>query len=294
VKHPSRLPSLNALRAFEAVGRHLSVAAAAAEIGVTQSAVAQQIRGLEGRLGFDLFERRHRGLAFTGTGRAYHLQVERAFRILHDATAALRPGASGVTISVTPSFAAKWLIPHLPDFTATHPDVDLRILATDGVMSFHADGIDLAVRQGNPPFGASLAAELLFAQEIVAVCTPALLPAPTAANALDGMFLLHDTHDLWPVFLKQVVGRNAEPNGKGLRFNQTSLSIDAALAGQGVALASRFLVANDLKLGRLVRPVEGTMRGDRDFYLLGPRPAQRRAPVDAVWQWLLRQRNLDR
>lgn len=261
---------------------------------MTQSAVAQQIRGLEEGLGFGLFERRHRGLAFTGTGRAYHAQVERAFGILHDATAALRPGASGVTISVTPSFAAKWLIPHLPDFTAAHPDIDLRILATDSVMSFHADGIDLAVRQGNPPFGASLAAELLFAQEIVAVCAPSLLPDPAAADVLDGMVLLHDTHDLWPVFLKEVVGRNARQNGKELRFNQTSLSIDAALAGQGVALASRFLVTGDLQLGRLVQPVAGSIRGDRDFYLLGPRPAQRPAPVEAVWHWLLRQRNLDR
>ena len=160
---------MNALRAFEAAGRHLNFRAAAGELGVTQGAVAQQVRGLEGHVGMALFARLPKGLAFTAAGRGYHARVAEAFAILREASAVLRPQAARVLISVTPTFAAKWLIPHLPDFTAKHPDIDLRILATEKLSSFHADGIDLAVRLGAPPFGAALRAHLLFRQNIVAV-----------------------------------------------------------------------------------------------------------------------------
>lgn len=147
------LPPLNGLRAFAAAGRHLSFRAAAEDLGVTQGAVAQQVRGLEEHLGLRLFLREPRGLAFTEEGRAYHAAVARAFSQLSKATAALRAAPSRVTISVTPTFASKWLIPRLSEFTEAHPGIDLRITATERVSSFHADGIDLAVRQGRPPFG---------------------------------------------------------------------------------------------------------------------------------------------
>lgn len=142
------LPPLNGLRAFAAAGRHLTFRAAADELGVTQGAVAQQVRGLEDHLGLRLFLREPRGLAFTEEGRAYHTAISHAFSQLADATTALRSSPSRVTISVTPTFASKWLIPRLAEFTAAHPDIDLRITATERVLSFRADGIDLAVRQG--------------------------------------------------------------------------------------------------------------------------------------------------
>ena len=163
------LPPLNGLRAFEAAGRYLNFRAAADELGVTQGAVAQQVRGLEDHVGMPLFERLPKGLAFTAAGRGYHVRIAEAFTTLREASAVLQPQTAKVLISVTPTFAAKWLIPHLPDFTARYPDIDLRILATEKVSSFHADGIDLAVRLGEPPFGAVLEAHLLFRQEIVAV-----------------------------------------------------------------------------------------------------------------------------
>lgn len=152
------LPPLNGLRAFEAAGRTLNFRAAAEKLGVTQGAVAQQVRGLEDRLGIRLFERHSKGLAFTAEGRGYHGQVALAFSILRDATAALQAEPSRVVISVTPSFASKWLIPNLPDFTERHPAIDLRVLATEAMSRFRTDGVDLAVRQGVPPFGASLEA----------------------------------------------------------------------------------------------------------------------------------------
>ncbi|MEQ8866038.1 MAG: LysR substrate-binding domain-containing protein [Thalassobaculum sp.] len=282
------LPPLNGLRAFAAAGRHLSFRAAAVGLGVTQGAVAQQVRGLEEHLGLRLFLREPRGLAFTEEGRAYHVAVSRAFSQLSEATAALRSAPSRVTISVTPTFASKWLIPRLAEFTQAHPDIDLRITATERVSSFHADGIDLAVRQGRPPFGASLRADLLFPQEIVAVCAPGLVAAqdrPLDAAALSRMTFLHDTHDLWPKFIEVAFGGEVELS-RGLRFNQTTLALDAALAGQGIALASRFLVQRDLKAGHLVQPLDSALEGGLDFYLLTPRQGASDVSLH-VRDWLL-------
>ncbi|KUF11707.1 LysR substrate-binding domain-containing protein [Pseudoponticoccus marisrubri] len=283
-----RLPPLNGLRAFAAAGRHLSFRAAADELGVTQGAVAQQVRGLEDHLGLRLFLREPRGLAFTEEGRAYHAAVARAFSGLAEATTALRAAPSRVTISVTPTFASKWLIPRLAEFTGAHPDIDLRITATERISSFHADGIDLAVRQGRPPFGASLRADRLFPQAVIAVCAPHLVAdraLPLDAAALADMTLLHDTHDLWPAFIDAAFGRDpGQP--RALRFNQTTLSLDAALAGQGIALASGFLVRRDLDAGRLVQPIDCVLAGGQDFHLLSPRQGVSQAAL-RVRDWLL-------
>jgi len=283
VSDDANLPPLNGLRAFSAAGRHLNFRAAAEELGVTQGAVAQQVRGLEDHLGLRLFLREPRGLAFTEEGRVYHAAVARGFAMFADATAALRSAPARVTISVTPTFASKWLIPRLAEFTQAHPGVDLRITATERVASFHADGIDLAVRQGVPPFGASLRADLLFAQEVIAVCAPHLISGNRPID-LRALTLLHDTHDLWPRFSDKS-DSHAATLTRGLRFNQTTLSIDAALAGQGVALASRFLVQRDLDAGRLVRPVEHVFEGEADFYLLSPRQGASAACL-RVRDWL--------
>lgn len=286
------LPPLNGLRAFAAAGRYLMFRAAAEDLGVTQGAVAQQVRGLEEHLGLRLFLREPRGLAFTDEGRAYHAAVSHAFSQLSEATKALRAAPSRVTLSVTPTFASKWLIPRLAEFTEAHPDIDLRITATARVSSFHSDGIDLAVRQGRPPFGASLRADLLFPQEVIAVCSPNLVSdqaLPLDAAALSRMTLLHDTHDLWPKFIEVAFGADVE-QPRGLRFNQTTLSLDAALAGQGIALASRFLVQRELDAGHLVQPIASALEGGLDFYLL----AQRQGASDAslhVRHWLLAMRS---
>ena len=282
------LPPLNALRAFEAAGRHLNFRAAADELGVTQGAVAQQVRGLEDHVGMPLFERLPKGLAFTAAGRGYHARVAEAFATLREASAILQPQPAKVLISVAPTFAAKWLIPHLPDFTASHPDIDLRILATERLSSFHADGIDLAVRLGEPPFGAALDAHRLFRQEIVAVASAGIMaeqPSPLDMTALEALPKLHDTHDLWPSFLRLCGAKQSR--GRDIRMSQTALAIDAAMAGQGVALVSRFLVAADLEAGRLVQAVPQVLRGPGDYFLLARRGAKRTEAAEEAFRWLV-------
>lgn len=280
------LPPLNGLRAFDAAGRRLSFRGAADELGVTQGAVAQQVRQLENHLGIMLFERVPKGLAFTPSGRSYHTRIAEVFAGLRTATAELKPDTNSVLVSVTPTFAAKWLIPNLPDFTNAHPNIDIRILATEKVSSFRGDGIDLAVRQGSPPFSASLQATLLFKQEIIPVAAPKFvgnaLELPTA-DALSKYPKIHDTHDLWPNYLNSLGVH--EQSSRGLRLSQTALAVDAAIAGQGVALVSSFLVSHDLEAGRLVRVGKAWKGGENDFYLLTERSGRKNTPVWDVVNW---------
>lgn len=295
-----RLPSLNALRAFEAASRHLNFRVAAEELGVTQGAVAQQIRGLEAELGMKLFERHPRTLSLTENGRRYAGSVRRAFELLTEATQALRPEPLRLTISVTPTFAAKWLIPRLPAFLATHPDIDLRILATDRLSHFQADAVDLAVRYGRPPFGGGLSTELLFDEVQVAVASPQLIAAtghPATTGTLRGHALLHDAHNAWPQFLERAMPHASLPStaqallstAKNIRFNQTALAIDAAVAGQGLALAHTDFIAPDVAAGRLVRLFDTELRTGAGFYIVSPRRQRHAGQVANVRDWLLQQ-----
>ncbi|MEL4375517.1 LysR substrate-binding domain-containing protein [Brucella cytisi] len=284
-----RLPSLNGLRVFEVVTRHLNFRLAAEELGVTQAAVAQQIRGLEAELGLKLFERQPRTLVMTEPARAYIANVRRAFDLLSEATEMLRPEPRHLTISVTPTFASKWLIPRLAEFTHAHPDIELRIVASDKVANFQTDAVDLAVRYGAPPFGPGLNAELLFEHVIVAVASPVLverLGDPGLPENLKRYPLLHDAHNFWPQYLEKAFPGGVSTSPKNVRFNQTSLAIDAAIAGQGLALASRFFVEKDVAAGSLVQPMATELRVGADFYAVSLRKPRHPESVDAVKAWL--------
>lgn len=293
---PSRLPPLNGLKAFEAAGRHLNFRLAAEEIGVTQGAVAQQVRGLEEALSAKLFERLPRGLALTEEGRKYLAPVQRAFRLIEDATQEIRPQQEVLTLSVTPSFASKWLVSRLGAFMESHPDLDVRVVAGQGLANFQSDGVDIAVRQGRPPFGPGLTAELLFPFDVYPVCSPTLQAGKHPIMKPEDLaqhVLLHDAHGLWPVFLEQVGGGKPMAISRALKFSQTSLALDAALAGQGVALASDPMVEDDLVAGRLCRPLEMTMKSEVGFYIVAPRSPRNAEHVNRMRDWLIAQSRAD-
>jgi len=286
------LPSLNALRMFEVVARHLNFRLAAEELGLTQAAVAQQIRGLEASLEIRLFERLPRGLGLTDAGRAYSASIRSALAMIDEATRLLRPESSHLTVSVTPTFASKWLIPRLGSFAERNPDIDLRLLATDRLSHFHTDGVDIAVRYGQPPFGGGLNAELLMEQRIVAVASPRLLAekgAPETFDTLQGFVALHDAHHYWPLFVAALFPGHLPPSARNLRFNQTSLAIEAAIGGQGIALASHAFVKDDIAAGRLVQVFSQDLRLDKAFYLVWPRKAQQSPLLQVVKEWLKEQ-----
>lgn len=286
------LPSLNALRIFEVVARHLNFRLAAEELGVTQAAVAQQIRGLEASLDIRLFERLPRGLGLTDAGLAYSGSIRSALAMIDEATRLLRPEPSHLTVSVTPTFASKWLIPKLGTFAENHPDIDLRVLATDRLSHFHTDGVDIAVRYGQPAFGAGLNTELLMEQRIVAVASPRLFEGkglPASFEKLQDFLMLHDAHNFWPEFMAGLFPNHAQPTAKNMRFNQTSLAIEAAISGQGIALASHAFVKDDIAAGRLVKVFDQQLLLDKAFYLVWPRKARQSPALLVVKDWLKQQ-----
>lgn len=282
VSNRRSLPPLNALRAFEVAGRSLNFRAAADELGVTQGAVAQQVRLLEDHLGLPLFQRLPRGLSLTAKGAVYLAGVSRAFDGLTEATAQLNTRPATVTISVTPSFATRILIPRLADLSAALPGVELRILATEAVSDFDRDQVDIAVRLTRPPFAPGLEAALLFRQHLIAVASPHLV-GPDAGTMpperVQAFPLLHDAHNSWPRFL----GGAARPPGAS--FNQTTLALAAAMAGQGIALACQAFVEADLQAGRLVQVGDRKLAADADYYLVRKDRSQQPEGANSVWGW---------
>ena len=284
------------MRAFEAAGRHLNFRLAAEEIGVTQGAVAQQVRGLESSLQVKLFKRLPRGLALTEEGRKYLAPLQRAFQLIADATEELRPQQAVLTIGVTPSFASKWLVPRLGQFLQANPALDVRVVAGESLANFQSDGVDIAVRQGKPPFGPGLVWELLYPFEFYPVCAPSLQAGADPIRKPEDVIrhvLLHDAHGLWPLFLEQACGGKALAIARALKFSQTSLALDAALAGQGVALASDPMVEDDLAAGRLCRPLEITVKSEIGFYVVAPREPRHAEHVAQMRAWLIAQSGSD-
>lgn len=291
-----RLPPLNALRAFEAVARHLSIAKAADELSVTPAAVSHQIKTLEDHLGVRLLQRDGRTTMLTEAGQACLPGIRQGFESLAAAIQELdRLGASGIlNVSVAPSFAAKWLVPRLDRFTERYPDIDVRVAASMQLADFERDGVDMAIRYGTGRYP-GLAVELLLREEVMPVCAPALLsghPPLDAPAALSHVMLLHDDspeQDLscptWPMWLK-AAGVAGVDGRRGSRFNQSSLVIEAAVAGKGVALAKATLAAADLKAGRLVIPFEGTMPVEFAYYVVCPKARLESRKVIAFRDWL--------
>ncbi|MEO0980744.1 MAG: LysR family transcriptional regulator, partial [Pseudomonadota bacterium] len=191
---------------FDAAARHLNFRLAAEELNLTQGAVAQAIRAMEADLGLRLFERKARGLSFTEAGRRYHSEISKGLEIIDEATRNLLPAVNRVSISLPPSFASKWLVPRLPNFMETNPDIDVRIIASEHLTDFQTQDVDIAVRQGRRPTNRDLAVQLLAPMNLAAYCSPAVdLPsgALLALTDMTGLPLIQDGHRYWEQFLPE-------------------------------------------------------------------------------------------
>ena len=282
-----RKPNLNSIRMFDAAARHLNFRIAAEELNLTQGAVAQQVRRLEADLGFQLFYRKARGLALTQIGRDYHGSIHRALTIIDDATQKLRPVSTRVTLSVTPSFASKWLVPRLAGLAGSHPDIDVQTVASEELADFQTDGVDFSIRQGRPPFGDGLHVELLAPLDLCAVCSPGYAADAAPIKELEDFAahpLIQDSHNHWAALFESV-GLTARH--RTMRFNQTALAMDAAANGQGVALASRLLVASELEQGKLVELWRDTRPDQSGFYVVCPDLPKPNRARDTVIDWVL-------
>ncbi len=248
------LPPLELFRGFVAVGRSLSVTAAARELAITQPALSRQIHALEDALGCALFVRRHRSLELTPEGTRLFRTADAWLDQLGEAMEALRPvDPSSVAITTSSGFAALWLLPRLGEFQARHPDVDLRVVASNRVLDLEREAIDLAVRY-SPTERAPSGSVRLFGEELVPVASSAVdLDDP--AQLARAVLLDYDdpSHPLlhWAHWLRTSGGARYRP-GRVLRFTQYEQAIQSALAGHGVALGRLALVRAFIASGQLV------------------------------------------
>ncbi|MCE9823132.1 MULTISPECIES: LysR substrate-binding domain-containing protein [Vibrio harveyi group] len=278
---------MNSLKMFDAAARHLNFRLAAGELNLTQGAVAQQVRKLESDLGVILFERKARGLELTEIGRSYHRPISQALTIIDDATQKLLPKGSEIIISIPPSFASKWLVPKLASFSEEHPNIDVQVVASESLANFHSDGVNLAIRQGKPPFGKELHAELLASLDLRAVCSPDFVQQIVRSNQLEDFVtypLIQDSHKLWEILLEEA---GLSSQSRILQFNQTSLAMDAAANGQGVALAPRILLNNELAQGRLVELWRDSRTDRGGYYIVFPSRGKFSRAVSAFLEWVL-------
>ena len=290
-----RLAHLNALRAFEAAARHGSFVRAAAELGVTAAAVGQQVRLLEDRCGAPLFERQGKKLKLTEIARAVLPDINDAFDRLAQAAERLRETRRAPLVSVTlpPSFAAKWLIPRIERFRMAYPDVDVRLDTTDRLADLARESIGVGIRYGSGRYP-GLEATLLMSEEVFPVCSPSLIRSRKLKQADDlaGFRLIHDTtmerhatFPIWSTWLKVAGARKVDAR-PGLRINSSIMSLQAAVEGQGVALARSVIVAEDLRERRLVRPLRTVCSTNFSYYLIYPAGLPLSHAASSFCHWL--------
>ncbi|MGZ6016470.1 MAG: transcriptional regulator GcvA [Phenylobacterium sp.] len=293
-----RLPPLNALRAFEAAARHLNFSRAADELAVTPGAVSQQIQNLEDYVGAALFKRTPKGLLLTDAAQTALPALREAFDRLAEAASLLTAAVDGrrLTVSVAPSFAAKWLVPRLGLFEAAHPQVDVWLSADMEVVDFALGEIDLAIRYGAGRYP-GLEVVKLMSETVIPVASPEYLEAnPIHAPAdLANHILLHDgspdADDSCPDWSMWLAARQIKgvDGTRGPRFNQSSLVIEAAAGGRGVALAKRALAQADLDSGRLVAPLQDATAVDFAYFVVHPKAKGRLPQVKAFVSWITAQ-----
>lgn len=292
-----RLPSLNAVRSFDAAARHLSFTLAARELCVTQGAVSRMVQTLESELGVVLFLRLGRNLALTPAGAAYHPHIQEALDRIAAATRSIKhmDGGGVLSISVLPTFAMRWLVPRLARFQQRHPDILIDITTNERLVNFSTEAMDIGVRYGLGQWP-NTEATLFMHEDVAVFCAPSLLkrgpplrgPADLAAHRL----LQHSTRvgawgryfaacNLPPPDLSQSPG-----------FEHFFMVIEATAAGMGVALLPPFFAADEVASGRLVRPYEKTFRNEQAYYIVHAPGAGRTRKIRLVKEWLLEEAQL--
>lgn len=285
-----RLPSLTALRAFEAAARHENLSRAAEELFVTHGAISRQIRDIEAELGTPLFERRGRRLILTEAGRQYQRAVTAAFDDLSAATERLRQNASArrLTLNVLPTFAMRWLIPRLGRFQQLHPQIELRLATSDRPVMRLGEPFDLAVRRGPEDWPGHRAAPFMEEQEFP-VCSPELLrrkPIKTAADLSQHVLLEAETRpESWRRWLQHADSGQIQPAGRQ-HFDHFYLCLEAAEDGLGVALGPMPLLADELAAGRLVAPLPDLKIPTRAYHWIVPDRLINDPAVRSFCQWL--------
>lgn len=291
-----RLPPLDLFRTFEAVARHLSFTVAADELCLTQSAVSRQIASLEQRTEIQLFRRLHRAIELTPAGQRLLEAVTRGLDQIHVCLDSLGSAARTphITVSATVAFAWFWLMPRLNQFSADHPRIDIRVLATDTAVLPGQGDVDVAILFGSGHWE-GITSQLLFRERVYPVCSPRFLrdhPELSRPEDLVCQTLLHldiDRSALDPVDWQRwlaIQGVTGQPVLPGLHFNSYPMVLQAAEAGRGVALGWSYIVDPIVASGRLVSPVDGAMETRNGYYLSTSGEASRTTELDEFISWI--------
>ncbi len=282
---------LGGLRCFEAAARLESFTQAAQGLNLTHGAVSRAVRALEEELGVALFERRHRRVLLTAAGRKLFQATQQAFGILDHTVLELRQQAldAPLVLSCEPTLLMRWLIPRLPAFQQAHPDINLQLVAGGGPFSFH-DGITAAIRRNDFDWGKQVHSLALFSEKVGPVCQPAALARMTIAEGSlrslrPGAKLLHAATrpDAWWHWAQQqgmaLVGHPEQ------RFDHFYFSLQAAVAGLGIAMGPWLQVRDDLAAGLLSAPFGFTPDGS-GYYLLSPQAIVPGSALARLAEWL--------
>ncbi|GGY11897.1 transcriptional regulator GcvA [Paludibacterium paludis] len=283
-----QLPSLVAIRFFEAVARHLSVKHAAHELHVTSGAVSQQVRKLEDALGRTLFERRPRGLSLTADGRDYFAACQEALTLIERATRRLTEERRTIRVSCTPTFGVQWLTPRLQDFLSARPDLDVHVITTNRLVDLAREPVDFAIRHGLGEYE-GLVSTRLIADDLIPVCHPDLASSRHVLSIGDIVAdrLLHDEkRDDWRLWCEAVGARDIDCS-RGIVFSESNAVIEAALAGRGFALAKRAMVSRELAAGRLVTADLPALETPFAYYLVRLADVPLAAVAQTLFDWLL-------
>ena len=289
-----RNPSFAALRALESAARHLNFTRAAEENNVTQSAISHQIRHLEELWGLKLFDRPSRGLVLTRNGQVLAPLILKFIFDLGTALEALSldDKRTPLKVDMLQSFSIKWLVPRLGKFHDEHPEIDVWISTHDQLVDFSRGDVEVAIRLGHGDYP-ELASTLLLQEHVFPVCSPGFL---------EQYYILNEPADLLKVPLLLRLGDPAHPNWEdwfekanvndtlpteGTRFPDTNMALQAAMEGQGVALARSAHVGDDLKAGDLVRLFDIDYPSGVSYYLVCPEANKNQPKVAAFRKWLL-------
>lgn len=267
-----RLPSLNSLRVFESVARHLSFSRAAYELGVTQGAVSKQVRQLEDYFGVVLFYRKHQRIELTDQARRYFLELKPLFDTLESVTDSIlgsKETLEQLKLNVLPSLSSNWLIPKLEDFKQQHPNISVEIDIGDGDIDFNANGADIAIRVAQTNLWERCYTQLLLEEDLVIVCSPDITGV-TKATLHNYELLQHSTRpEMWRQYLRDI-GVAPFNLKHSLGFEHFYMLIQAACDGMGIALVPRVLIQKELKNYSLIIPFEEDFQNTYHYYLIAP------------------------
>ncbi|MGB1239605.1 MAG: LysR substrate-binding domain-containing protein [Pseudomonadales bacterium] len=284
------LPPLKALVAFEAALRHASFKLAAQELYLTPGAISQQVNKLEQWLGYALFTRAPRKLCATSQGLTYYAQIAPALAQIRAASAPRQTSARAVRLSLTQTLAAKWLGPRLGQFIAQHPEIEVHISASNQMVDFRSDDVDLAIRHFDG-LDAQLETQLVYDDQICVYASPSYFEVLGAARDLSAATLIvTDFYPHWGAWLKQETqGALAQSDLASLHFDQAVLAVDAAVRGQGLVLSNALIVRDELASGALIEPFQARLISSKSYYLVQSKRRPLSEAAEKLKTWLVQQ-----